>query len=454
MRIRHIVLKELRHRWATSLVILSAIVLCVGIIVLIFRVQQSSLAGLRRTLDQMGNNIVILHEDVILSDYFTGHLGEKVFPHTHAAIAVRVDPPVLERAQTFYQRKVTFTDPDNPDDPDGWVELVLCGVGRQKLGEAGLVEPWLEEGEAELGSTAAERLEGHRVGNRLLIPYQGLAREPAAEAAVEKPTGLPPHLRSGPRQPRRVRTPAEVRVRKIRERTGTIKDYMVFVDLNVARRLYGLVDPDTHKMRMVVNVVEGVAKVNPREGDVGYGDVPADGLAAAAPRADERDAITKTVEAIQARAKGTGDPGVKVYAMRGQARARARAIRSRSQRMHLVAVGVFVLGALLVAGYTVVNVRQRRKEMGVLLAIAARPNHVRRMFLEKMLILAVLGGVVGSAVGSAAAVHWGPSGTAFVGPWTTYGLAVLIALVVTLLPSLAGVFVASRIDPVDTLRDL
>ncbi|MFO7900549.1 MAG: ABC transporter permease [Planctomycetota bacterium] len=448
MRIHHIVLKELRHRWTTSLVILGAIVLCVGIIVLLFRIQQSSMAELERALDRMGNNVVILHEDVTLSDYFTGNLGEKVFPQTHAAVAVRTDPPVLERAQTFYQRKVTFTDPDNPDDPGGWVELVLCGVGPQ-LGEAGLVEPRLAEGQADLGSTAAERLEDHLAGNMLLIPYQG----PARGAVVQEPTGLPPHLRRGPGERRRAGSPAQVRVRKIRERTGTIKDYMVFLDLNVARRLYGLVEPDTGKMKMVVNVVEGVAKVDPQS-DVRYSDVPADGLAAAAPRAGERDAITEAVQAIQARAEGVGEPGINVYSMRGQARARGHAIASRSQRMHLVAVGVFVFGALLVGGYTVLNVRQRRKEMGILLAIAARPKHLTRMFLEKMLILALLGGLIGSVLGSAAAVQWGPPETAFLAPWSTYGLAILIALVVTLVPSLAGVFVGSHIDPVDTLRDL
>lgn len=449
MRIHHVVLKELRHRWTTTLVILGAVVLCVGIIVLILRIQQGSMAELQRTMGRLGNNVVILHEDHTLSDYFTGNLGEKVFPQTHAAVAVRVEPPVLERAQTFYQRKVTFTDPDNPDDPDGWVELVLCGVGPE-LGEAGLVEPRVAEGAAELGSTAAEKLEDHLVGNMLIIPYQGPEAQPVTQ---EEPTGLPPHLRRGPGERRRSGSDAQVRVRRTRQRTGTIKDYMVFVDLDVARRLYGLVDPETDEMQMVVNVVEGVSRFRPQR-ELLYGDVPADGLAAAAERAAQRDPITETVEAIQARAEGVGEPGITVYSMRGEARARDQAITSRAERMHLVAVGVFVFGALLVGGYTVLNVRQRRKEIGIMLAIAARPKHLNIMFLEKMFILALAGGVIGAVLGSIAAARWGPPGTALIGPWATYGLAILVALVVTMLPSLAGVFVASHIDPANTLRDL
>jgi ABC-type antimicrobial peptide transport system permease subunit len=73
-----------------------------------------------------------------------------------------------------------------------------------------------------------------------------------------------------------------------------------------------------------------------------------------------------------------------------------------------------------------------------------------------MLILGIVGGAIGCVAGDFAAVRWGPPGAAVfaAGGWQTYGFALAVALAVTLIPSLAGVLIASRIDPADTLRDL
>jgi hypothetical protein len=59
-------------------------------------------------------------------------------------------------------------------------------------------------------------------------------------------------------------------------------------------------------------------------------------------------------------------------------------------------------------------------------------------------------------LGELAAALWGAAGgSGFgAGEWQTYGLALAVALAVTLVPSLAGVVITSRIDPTDTLRGL
>jgi len=363
---------------------------------------------------------VILPEGVKPDRYFAGTLGEESFPQSYVGIAAKTEPPVVTELRGFYQRPAVFTDVDRPEDRSRWVTIVLRGVGPVVGAGSGAV---LERGQAELGSDAAGRLKDRMAGGQLVIPYQGVTAGPAAAPAV------PPHLRRGPLAAGPTRGPVTVRVRAVRPRTGTIKDHMVFVDLDVARRLYGI--PEKGAGEGPINVVEGKAVLT-----------------------GGRNAGAAAVQALRSQfAQET--PGVGVHLLRGVAEGRRRAVESRSRRMGFVAFGVFVFGALVVGGFAVLNVRRRRNEMGILLAVAARPPHVRRMFLEKMLILAVAGGVIGCMAGELAAVHWGPAIEPFdAGAWGIYGLALAVALVVTLLPSLAGVFVASHVDPADTVRGL
>ena len=94
--------------------------------------------------------------------------------------------------------------------------------------------------------------------------------------------------------------------------------------------------------------------------------------------------------------------------------------------------------------------------MGILLAIAARRKHVVWIFLEKMLILGVVGGILGCWIGGTVGLRGATQTTAELRPliWQIYAVALSLALVVTVLPSLAGVYVACRIDPAETLREL
>ena len=162
--------------------------------------------------------------------------------------------------------------------------------------------------------------------------------------------------------------------------------------------------------------------------------------------------IAKTLED---RFRGT-EHEIRAYHLLAIAEARRRARAHKARNMDLLGIATLILGAFIIGGYSVMNVRGRRKEMGIMLAIAARPGHVVWMFLQKMIILSVIGGAVGCWLGSAAAMRWGPAiGTALQPPlWKTYGLALAFSLGLTLLPSLAGVVIASRIDPAETLREL
>jgi putative ABC transport system permease protein len=229
----------------------------------------------------------------------------------------------------------------------------------------------------------------------------------------------------------------------VREPTGTIKDAMVFLNIDTARRLYGLLEKDPQTGRPARDA-QGRAVTQKRVNVIEAESVAAPGLTPS-------EIVDRLAKALR-----SAEVEVEVHALHGIAEGRRRALASRSRKLNALSVGVFVFGALAVSGYAVLNVRKRRREIGIMLAVAARPGRVAWMFLEKMLVLGLLGGVVGCIAGEAAAARWGPPGTAGAGTasWQTYLLALSVALAVTILPGLAGVFIVSRVDPAETLRDL
>jgi putative ABC transport system permease protein len=116
-------------------------------------------------------------------------------------------------------------------------------------------------------------------------------------------------------------------------------------------------------------------------------------------------------------------------------------------RFQLTLAGVFAICALLVAGTGLFAVlmqamTERRREIGIRMAIGAAPGDVIRLVLKDGLILAGAGVVIG-AVASYAGLHAGPAALAY-----TSGAVIVAALLAAGLPALR----AAAVNPMDTLR--
>lgn len=123
---------------------------------------------------------------------------------------------------------------------------------------------------------------------------------------------------------------------------------------------------------------------------------------------------------------------------------------------------VFVLIVLiLVGGATVAstissNVRERRREIGTLMALGATPGLIARLFLFKATWLGIIGGVCGILIGTALAVVLGPHSAGIaVSPLPHVGG---IALIAALLTTWAAAFWPSRqaatLDPCTCFREI
>jgi putative ABC transport system permease protein len=114
-----------------------------------------------------------------------------------------------------------------------------------------------------------------------------------------------------------------------------------------------------------------------------------------------------------------------------------------------VLVVLVIVGGLSVAGTIASNVRERRREIGTLMALGASPGFVARLFVLKGLAVGLIGGVLGTAIGVAVALLCGPqlAGVTVAPLPTLIVFAVGMSIVVSLAAAWWPARGASRLDP-------
>jgi putative ABC transport system permease protein len=111
-----------------------------------------------------------------------------------------------------------------------------------------------------------------------------------------------------------------------------------------------------------------------------------------------------------------------------------------------------LVGAVGVANIMIISVLERRSEIGLRRALGATKRHIRAQFLSEAVVLGLLGGVVGVALGAVATVvyahtkHW-----ATVIPTEAWAGGILSSLVIGALAGLIPAPRAARLSPTQAL---
>ncbi|MFW6150822.1 MAG: ABC transporter permease [Chloroflexota bacterium] len=211
-------------------------------------------------------------------------------------------------------------------------------------------------------------------------------------------------------------------VTAVLDETGSSDDFAAYVPLEALQRLTG--------KEGMVNVIE-----------VSTGCI-------ACPEMNVYDVAREIDEALP------GD--AKAVPVKQIAEAQMGALGKVQDFIRIIYVVLMSMGAFLMMNYMSSSVSDRRREIGVLLAIGMDASTIYRLFLSKSVVLGIVGGLTGYVVGTLVAMAAGPQmAEASVSPApellpVALGLSVGICALASILPARRTI----RLDPVEALREV
>jgi putative ABC transport system permease protein len=147
-------------------------------------------------------------------------------------------------------------------------------------------------------------------------------------------------------------------------------------------------------------------------------------------------------------------PGIEVRAIRQVAEGEGRILTRVGSLMWLVTFAALFAAALAVGATSATTVLERRSEIGLMKALGASNRAVGAFFVAEQLLLALVGGIAGYAIGLGLArlLGLGIFGIAPSVRLILFPIVLVLAAIVALLGSLLPLGHATRVDPAPVLR--
>ena len=359
MRLQSLVWKELRERPSAMLTSGLAILLGVASLVFIRHVTVHSEQEVSRQLSTLGANILILPKDASLQDYYAADQNGRTLPEEHVSEVFLAGLTGVEKLSPKLSVPARV----------GELDVTLTGILPQSEFQtkaawqtASLFSPKKHDGckKAHVAPSAADAAPEALASNRTIEQLR--KNEAVIGADIAERTGLKPGAK--------VELLGEsFDVLAILPRTGTVDDGRVFAHLHSVQRLAGAGE--------VVSAIEVMGCCEDAAGDL----VPQ---------------LSKLL------------PNAKVVTISQVVQTQVGVNRLMANTSWFVLVVLVLVGGASLAGAISANVRERRREIGTLMALGATPGFVSRLFLLKALWLGVTGGVAGCLLGLGLAMWLGP----------------------------------------------
>jgi putative ABC transport system permease protein len=407
MNLRTIVWKELRERPAAMATSVLAILLGVAAMVAMRHMTVFSEREVKRQLSQLGANILVLPKGASLQDYYSADLNGETIPEEHVAEiqlagltgVEKLSPKLCVRAELRGESvALTGIMPQSEFQAQAaWQTTSLFAapkhVGCKKASVAAKPES------LDPTSLATERTIENLLHHQVVV---------GADTAVNFT------LKSG----ESVELLGDnFEVLAILPVTGTVDDSRIFMHLHTLQQLA--------KTGESVSAIEVLGCCE--------------------------DAAGQLVPQLTALL-----PNCKVVTISQLVQTQVGVNRLMARASWLILVVLTLVGGASVLSTISSNVRERRREIGTLIALGASPRLVARLFLVKATWLGLAGGVAGSVLGTLLAVGFGPQWTGVsITPLPQVGiLACVAAIAVSLLAAYWPSRIAAQLDPCTCFQEI
>jgi putative ABC transport system permease protein len=399
MNLKTLVWRELAERPLAMLTSTLAILLGVTALVAIRHVTVFSEQEVGQQLQSLGANVLVLPKDATLQDYYSADLTSQTLPESHVASILLANLAGVERLSP---KLCVATKVANRD-------VTLTGILPQSEFQAKSVwqSVWLFSAKHEGCKKAACGPKTYDAAPETLASNRTIDQLKGNEAVIGADVAEFSHLKVGQSV---TMLGEKLQVLAILPRTGTVDDSRVFAHLHTVQRLT--------KAGEVVNAIEVM----------GCCEDAAGGL------------VPKLAELL---------PDAKVVTISQVVSTQVGINRLMSQ-MSLLVLGILVVvGGASVATTISSNVRERRREVGTLMALGATPGFVTRLFLLKACVLGTVGAIGGSVLGLIVAVVLGSqwAGVTVTPLPGLLAVAVAAALLITTLAAFLPARAAAKLDP-------
>jgi len=381
------------------------ILLGITAIVSVNTISQSSQAAVKKELEQLGTNVLILPRDATVQSYYAADLGIGELPESYVSLLANSGihgmdnlSPKLSTALEIEGKKFILTGILPKNETRSKVfwkqESGFFGMDGQQAQECLVADINLD------GAVPAGRNPIETLGSGQIL----LGHEAASILSLSPGSNLEFMGRT-------------FTVLSVLPRSGTVDDSRIFAHLHQVQEL--LKKPDT------INVIEVVGCCQ----KIFEGLVP-------------------KINALL--------PLAKVMTIGHVVETQIRTNRMMEKIAWVFILLIVLLGGSGIANYMYGNVNDRKKEIGTLMALGAGSGFVLKLFFAKAFILGLAGGVGGYATGTALAVVVGPYLADIpVAPIPVLaGLAVLLSLGIALIATFLPARNAALVDPCIAFKEV
>ncbi|MBI4231439.1 MAG: ABC transporter permease, partial [Planctomycetes bacterium] len=358
MGLMRLVLREMLERKAQLVMSFVAVALGILVIVSVRTISHFSGIAVATTVDNLGANILVMPKETSIDNYYRSDFVDATLPEEYVRRITTSDlrgvnnmsPRLVIRDVPVGDRRVNLTGvlpkDEFPRRPD-WASP--GDLFTEPVDVCG-VSPTLNASAAE---NAVRRKNIAHLGRDECFV--------GSEVASDHGLGAGSVLEIGGRR---------FRVVEVLPATGTVDDTRVLANLHVVQEMY--------KTGPVINLIEIVGCCR---------------------------------EVSQGLHAGLNDllPAARVVTIGQIVSTQLETERLMEKSGTIFLVIICIVGILSIGNDMFSSVHERRREIGILLAIGATPGRILRMFLLKALVLGVAGGVFGYLGGTLLAVLLGPS---------------------------------------------